>query len=590
MLFKLWNHFSSRRQKQLIVMQIFAVIVSFFEMLSLGAVIPFLGVLANPQSVFDSRYLAIPISYLGITEPSQLVLPITFLFVLLTILSAGFRLIALWMLTRISQQAGADLSIKIYRNTLFQDYAVHVARNSSEVINGIIVKTNTVTKGVITPTLSLISTVIMMIGIVAVLLLVNIFVTLTAFFSFGLLYLLVMHLTRKNLSTNSARIASKSDLMVKTLQEGLEGIREVLLNSNQLFYVKLYRDADLIMRQATWRNEMIYSSPRFIMEASGIAIVALFAYFATLQFGGINEFLPILGVFVLGAQKLLPAIQKAYASYSRIKGAAYSLEDVIDLLDQPLPKYANCSANMPISFNQSIELKNLSFRYSHQSPWVLKNLNFKIPKGSVVGIIGSTGCGKSTIIDLIMGLLPLTNGELTVDGVPIDDENKREWQANISCVPQDIYLSDGTIKENIAFGLPKEQINFSKVKIAAQKAQIAELIESWDEQFETMVGERGMRLSGGQRQRIGIARALYSESNVLILDEATSALDNETELAVMNSINTFNKDITVIIIAHRLTTLKKCDMILELGNNFQTKIMNYSEIINLNRKPGDKHA
>ena len=590
MLFKLWNHFSSRRQKQLIVMQIFAVIVSFFEMLSLGAVIPFLGVLANPQSVFDSRYLAIPISYLGITEPSQLVLPITFLFVLLTILSAGFRLIALWMLTRISQQAGADLSIKIYRNTLFQDYAVHVARNSSEVINGIIVKTNTVTKGVITPTLSLISTVIMMIGIVAVLLLVNIFVTLTAFFSFGLLYLLVMHLTRKNLSTNSARIASKSDLMVKTLQEGLEGIREVLLNSNQLFYVKLYRDADLIMRQATWRNEMIYSSPRFIMEASGIAIVALFAYFATLQFGGINEFLPILGVFVLGAQKLLPAIQKAYASYSRIKGAAYSLEDVIDLLDQPLPKYANCSANMPISFTQSIELKNLSFRYSHQSPWVLKNLNFKIPKGSVVGIIGSTGCGKSTIIDLIMGLLPLTNGELTVDGVPIDDENKREWQANISCVPQDIYLSDGTIKENIAFGLPKEQINFSKVKIAAQKAQIAELIESWDEQFETMVGERGMRLSGGQRQRIGIARALYSESNVLILDEATSALDNETELAVMNSINTFNKDITVIIIAHRLTTLKKCDMILELGNNFQTKIMNYSEIINLNRKPGDKHA
>jgi ABC-type multidrug transport system fused ATPase/permease subunit len=590
MLFKLWNHFSSRRQKQLIVMQIFAVIVSFFEMLSLGAVIPFLGVLANPQSVFDSRYLEIPIIYLGITEPSQLVLPITFLFVLLTILSAGFRLIALWMLTRISQQAGADLSIKIYRNTLFQDYAVHVARNSSEVINGIIVKTNTVTKGVITPTLSLISTLIMMIGIVAVLLLVNIFVTLTAFFSFGLLYLLVMYLTRKNLSTNSARIASKSDLMVKTLQEGLEGIREVLLNSNQLFYVKLYRDADLIMRQATWRNEMIYSSPRFIMEASGIAIVALFAYFATLQFGGINEFLPILGVFVLGAQKLLPAIQKAYASYSRIKGAAYSLEDIIDLLDQPLPKYANFSANMPIPFTQSIELKNLSFRYSHQSPWVLKNLNFKIPKGSVVGIIGSTGCGKSTIIDLIMGLLPLTNGELTVDGVPIDNENKREWQANISCVPQDIYLSDGTIKENIAFGLPKEQINFSKVKIAAQKAQIAELIESWDDQFETMVGERGMRLSGGQRQRIGVARALYSESNVLILDEATSALDNETELAVMNSINTFNKDITVIIIAHRLTTLKKCDMILELGNNFQTKIMDYSEIINLNIKPGDKHA
>tara|TARA_B100001287_G_scaffold62031_1_gene50115 strand:+ start:15953 stop:17671 length:1719 start_codon:yes stop_codon:yes gene_type:complete len=571
-------------------MQIFAVIVSFFEMLSLGAVIPFLGVLADPQSVFDSGYLAIPISYLGITESSQLVLPITFLFILLTLLSAGFRLVALWMLTRISQQAGADLSIKIYRNTLFQDYAVHVARNSSEVINGIIVKTTTVTKGVITPTLNLISTLIMMIGIITVLLLVNIYVTLTAFLSFGLLYLLVMYLTRKNLSANSARIANKSDLMVKTLQEGLEGIREVLLNNNQLFYVKLYREADLIMRQATWRNEMIYSSPRFIMEASGIAIVALFAYFATLQFGGLNEFLPILGVFVLGAQKLLPAIQKAYASYSRIKGAAYSLEDVVDLLDQPLPTYADSLEHSVTPFNESIELKNISFRYSNQSSWVLKNLNFKIPKGSVVGIIGSTGCGKSTLLDLIMGLLQPTSGELTVDGMPISYENKKEWQANISCVPQDIYLSDGTIKENIAFGIPKEQINLSKVKIAAQKAQIEELIESWDDQFETMVGERGMRLSGGQRQRIGLARALYRESNVLILDEATSALDNATELAVMNSINSFNKNLTVIIIAHRLTTLKKCDMILELGNNFQTKIMNYSEIITLNTKPGDKNV
>ena len=189
-----------------------------------------------------------------------------------------------------------------------------------------------------------------------------------------------------------------------------------------------------------------------------------------------------------------------------------------------------------------------------------------------------------------MGLLVPTNGEVRVDNILIDSSNKRAWQTHISSVPQDIYLSDGTIEENIAFGLPKEEINHSQVKIAAQQAQIHELVESWDEGYETLVGERGMRLSGGQRQRIGVARAFYRRSDVLILDEATSALDDETELAVMDSIDKFDNDLTVIIIAHRLTTLKNCDMIVKLGNNHQTEIMNYADIMNLNRNIGKKHV
>jgi ABC-type multidrug transport system fused ATPase/permease subunit len=190
----------------------------------------------------------------------------------------------------------------------------------------------------------------------------------------------------------------------------------------------------------------------------------------------------------------------------------------------------------------------------------------------------------------MMGLLVPTNGEVRVDNILIDSSNKRAWQTHISSVPQDIYLSDGTIEENIAFGLPKEEINHSQVKIAAQQAQIHELVESWDEGYETLVGERGMRLSGGQRQRIGVARAFYRRSDVLILDEATSALDDETELAVMDSIDKFDNDLTVIIIAHRLTTLKNCDMIVKLGNNHQTEIMNYADIMNLNRNIGKKHV
>lgn len=586
MLKRLWDHLSKRRKRQLALMQVFAIIVSFFEMASLGAVIPFLGVLSEPETIFQSNYLQPFINFAHITQPSELVLPITLIFIILTMFSAAVRFVFLWALTRLSLQAGADMSIKIYKHTLYQDYAIHVARNSSEVINGIITKTATATKGVIAPVLNLISSLVTILGIIVVLVAVNIFVTFTAFVGFGALYLLVMNLTRKNLRGNSQSIAEKSDLMVKSLQEGLGGIREVLLNNNQQFYVNLYKNSDLQMRRATWRNELIFSGPRFLMEAVGIGIVAIIAYIATLQLGGINQFLPVLGAFVLGAQKLLPAIQKAYASYSRVKGSAYSLKDVLELLDQPIPDIANITPT-PNSFADSIELKNLSFRYSDESPWVFKDLNLTIPKGAVIGVIGTTGCGKTTLLDIIMGLLSPVSGELLVDNLVINNSNKKAWQTHISSVPQDIYLSDGTIEENIAFGIPKDEINRSRIKIAAEQAQISNLVESWDDSYDTIVGERGIRLSGGQRQRIGVARAFYRESNVLILDEATSALDDKTELAVMDAIDNFDNDLTVIIIAHRLTTLKNCDMIVRLTSDHQTEIVSYADIMNLNKNTGD---
>ena len=587
MLLRLWNHLSKRRQKQFIWMQIFIVVASFFEMASLGAVVPFLGVLSEPEPVFQNEYLQPFIKFFGITEANQLALPMTVLFVSLVLLSAIIRLILLWTLTRLSQLAGADLSINIYRHTLYQDYSVHVSRNSSEVINGIITKTQTVSKGVFGPILTLISTSVTIIGIIAVLLLINVTVTLTAFIGFGSLYLIVMYLTRRNLRENSQHIAEKSDLMVKSLQEGLEGIREVLINNNQQFYTELYRSSDLQMRRASWRNEMIYSSPRFGMEGVGISIVAIFAYSATLNLGGIDQFLPILGAFVLGAQKLLPAIQKAYASYSRVKGSKYSLQDVITLLDQPLPVFDNEQSLAYFPYENSIELKNLSFRYSEESPWILKNINIEIPKGSVVGVVGTTGCGKSTLLDLIMGLLPPSKGEVKVDNVSLKAHNKRSWQAHISNVPQHIYLSDGTIEENIAFGLPSDEIDHERVLEAAKKAQLSDLIENWGKGYQTLVGERGTRLSGGQRQRVCLARAFYKQTDVLILDEATSALDDETELAVMDSIENFDEELTVVIIAHRITTLKSCDMIIKLNSDYTMQILSYEELMNFKINEGD---
>ena len=326
------------------------------------------------------------------------------------------------------------------------------------------------------------------------------------------------------------------------------------------------------------------------MEAVGIGIVALFAYSATLQLGGIEQYLPVLGAFVLGAQKLLPAIQKAYASYSRIKGGQYSLNDVIILLDQPIPRFANLPLPEPAQFNNAVEINNLSFRYSNDSPYILKNVNIEIPKGSVIGIVGTTGCGKSTLLDLFMGLLIPTEGRILVDGQTISHSNTRSWQRHISNVPQHIYLTDGTIEENIAFGIEKDQIDHAKIIKAAERAQISSLIDDFKYGYQTLVGERGMRLSGGQRQRIGLARAFYKESDVLVLDEATSALDDQTESAVMKSIENMDDDITVLIIAHRLTTLKNCDKIIKFEKDFSYKTLTYDELMMQNNKTEDIYA
>jgi len=316
------------------------------------------------------------------------------------------------------------------------------------------------------------------------------------------------------------------------------------------------------------------------MEAIGMTLIAGLAYVMTQQEGGMVTAIPVLGALALGAQRLLPALQQSYNAYSTIKGASASFADVLNLLDQPLSEYADQLPAKPIPFEKEIKLTNLNFRYKEDSPWVLKNINFSLEKGARIGFIGVTGSGKSTLLDIIMGLLPPTNGELIIDQQPINSQNRRAWQAHIAHVPQNIFLSDSSIEENIAFGIAKEQIDHQRVKKAAQQAQISELIEQWKEGYQTFVGERGIRLSGGQRQRIGIARALYKKANVLIFDEATSALDNETEREVMEAIEALGKEVTVLIIAHRLTTLKECDKIVKLDKNHAVHIGSYQEMIN----------
>ena len=556
------------------------IFASLSEVISVGAVLPFLGILTAPEQVYQFPLMQPIIQILGLTDSSQLIFPLTIFFIIAVLLAGTIRLLLLYVMTRLSFATGADLSISIYRRTLYQGYASHVSRNSSEVINGIITKTGTVINGIISPVLMLISSIILLIGITSALFVINIGVALTASVGFALLYWLVIRYTKNQLKLNSQIIADQSTQMIKSLQEGLGGIRDVLIDGTQQFYCKLYRNADLPLRRASGNNQFISGSPRYIMEAIGMTLIAGLAFMMTKQENGIVAAIPILGALALGAQRLLPALQQAYSAYSTIKGSNSSFEDVLNLLDQPLPDYVDKAFPKPISFKKEIKLTDLNFRYTEESPWVLKNFNLLLEKGSCIGFIGKTGSGKSTLLDIIMGLLIPTNGKLIIDQQPINDQNFRAWQSHIAHVPQNIYLSDGTIEENIAFGVSNELIDKQLVKKSAQQAQISEMIDELKDGYQTFVGERGARLSGGQRQRIGIARALYKKANILIFDEATSALDNKTEQEVMDVINGLGKEITVLIIAHRLTTLKGCKKIVKLDKNYAMHVGSYQEMIN----------
>ena len=577
---RLWLHVSPRRRKQFALLLVLMLCASFAEIISIGAVLPFLGALTSPDHIFSHPFAQPFIEVLGLTGPEQILLPLSLAFGFAVLLAGGMRLLLLWVTTRLSFAIGADLSFSIYSRTLYQPYSVHVARNSSEVITGISSKTHNVTYNIIVPILTLISSSIMLIAILLALLSVNPVIALVSFGGFGLIYAGIIGLTRRRLLSNGERIAIESNNVIKSLQEGLGGIRDVLLDGSQAIYCRVYRNADLPLRSAQGTNIFISQSPRYGMEALGMLLIALLAYVLAQQADGLVKAIPVLGAMALGAQRLLPVLQQLYAAWSAIQGGKASLYDTLDLLEQPLPDYAHESRVEPLIFDKGIRLKQVSFRHAPDSPWVFRDIDLEIPKGSRIGFIGVTGSGKSTLLDIVMALLMPTEGSFEVDGEPIGANNHRAWQAHIAHVPQAIFLADCSIEENIAFGVSAENIDHDRVRDAALRAQIAEIIDSWPDQYETRVGERGIRLSGGQRQRIGIARALYKQADVIIFDEATSALDNETELAVMQAIDNLSKDLTILIIAHRLTTLKDCTQIIELGDGEVKRSGAYPEIVN----------
>ncbi len=564
---KLWGHLTGRRRLQLALVLIVMLASSLAELVSLGAVLPFLGILTNPEQLWQQPWIQTLVLRVGFSQSQQLVLPAAIAFAVAAVLAAVIRLLNLWLNGRIAATIGSDFSCESYKRTLYQPYQVHVQRNSSTLIT-VMTQQITLTTLSLNAFLTIVSASLVAAGLIFGLLLIDWQVALATAGLFGIAYGVVAISTRKQLLRNGERIASANSQRVQALQEGLGAIRDVLLDGTQFRYLDTYRRSDKPQRLAEAKNVFLSVFPRYALEALGLVAIAVMGALLVLQRGDGSAVIPVLGALALGAQRLLPALQQIYSNWANLNSWRAAVAAVVQMLEQPLLQHQESIE--PVLLKESVRLHNVYFRYSTELPEVLKGLDLEIQRGERIGLIGSTGSGKSTLVDLLMGLLPPNDGRLLVDGVDLHDPKHVElllgWRAAVAHVPQSIYLADSSIAENIAFGERKQTIDMSRVKLAAQQAQIASFIESSSEGYASFVGERGIRLSGGQRQRIGIARALYRQASVIILDEATSALDISTEEAVMEAVEGLSRDLTIVMIAHRLSTVQRCDRLVRLEN------------------------
>lgn len=552
------------QKKQLIVLSILIFIGMLFEMAGLGALIPALGLMLNVNGAESLPALKLLFKAIGNPSQKELVLYGMVFLVLLYIIKALFLLYLSWRQSKFSAEFPAELSSRLFLGYLRQPYTFHLQRNSAELlrnIRGEIGEFTEVTKSVIVLTTEF--TVVM--GIVFVLILQNPLGTLFVAVILGLPSFAVFRLMKKKLSNWGQRRQFHEGELNQHLLQGIGGVKEVKLYGKEENFLKEFDEhnhgrAGIIMRQYTMMN-----FPRLYLEVIAVIALAGTVVIMMIQQKPLPSIVPTLGIFMAGAFRMIPSLNRIMGSIQFIRYSG----PVIDLLYKEFKLINDNTSNLLKStvlksdFHRQIELKNINFCYATADYNALDNVSMVIQKGQSVGFIGTTGSGKSTLIDVILGLLPLGAGIVLVDEENIQS-NLRSWQNQIGYVPQSIYLTDDTIRRNVAFGVPNEGIDDVAVERALNASQLGDFVKSLPEGLETFVGEHGVRLSGGQRQRIGLARALYNDPSLLILDEATSALDSNTENDVMEAVLALKNSKTVIIVAHRLSTLKNCDNIYKL--------------------------
>jgi len=573
---RLFKVIKTEKKLKLFFLFLLTLISSIAEVVSLGSLLPFIGFVSNPDSVKDIEILNFILSYFKIDGYLETVRFLAYTFILAAITAGLTRLLLLRSTIQLSRQISADLNIEIYKKVLTQNYLKQISMNSGELISSLTQKVGQATS-VLISVITVGTSSILFFSILGTLILINPKISLAAGLIFGIIYFFIVLLNKKKLIKNSELISTEHDNEVKILQESLGSIRDIIISNTYKIFFHIYNKTIVNLNRASAQNAYISQSPRFFMETIGMVLIASIIIFYSKEDFDLSSIIPLLAVLALGAQRLLPLMQIIYGNLTVIMGSNASLEDVLKLLNKKEKKHTIKNSKY-FKFKKNIVLKNISFKYLNKSKYVLKNINLEIKPGERVGVIGETGSGKSTLIDIFAGLIKPTKGNIYIDGELLSSENTDHWYSKISYVPQNIFLLNSTLKENIAFGVPKRDINIKKIKLVSKIAKLNNFILKNKDKYNQVIGEKGIKLSGGQRQRVGIARSLYRGSNVILFDEATAALDIETEKKVIDAINNISRNVTIVMIAHRISTLKYCDKIVKLKDGSIEGIFNYNEI------------
>ena len=577
---------TSSEIKKAILLLIMILVMALLDMLGVASILPFMAVLSSPEIVetnaIYNEMFEISKNF-GVENAQHFIFGLGVLLFILLVSSISFKALTLYVQVRFVQMRQYSLSKRLVERYLNQPYSWFLNRNSAELGKTILTEVNQVIGSGVRPLLDLIAGIFVTIAIIGLLVITNTKISMIIGFSLIFAYSIVLMISRKYLHKFGDQRLKANELRFISVSEAFGAAKEIKIGGLEKIYLKRFSDPAHIFARAITKASIFAEFPRFVFEIIAFGGILLVTLYLMTQTGNFSDVLPILSLFVFAGYRLMPALQKIYASIATLTYIGPSLDKLYDDIKK-LKKTDQHQYQNTLSINKSITLKNIHFNYPNTTRTALKNINISIPVKSTVALVGATGSGKTTIVDIILGLLEAQKGNLEVDGQIITKQNLRAWQQSIGYVPQNIFLADDTIAANIALGVETKDINQLALEKASKIANLHEFVVSeLPKKYQTSVGERGVRLSGGQRQRIGIARALYHDPQVLILDEATSALDNQTEKAVMDAINNLGKEITIILIAHRLNTVKNCDIIFKLENGRLIDQGNFEEIINVNK-------
>ncbi len=561
-------------------------LAALFQTLGVVSILPFMSIIMQPEIIESNRWLSWVYSSFGFTSVNRFIIFIGFLMLLFIIIGNLTSALATWLKVRFVWRKNHNISSALLKKYLSMPYVYFLTQNTADLSKNILSEVNVLTHDFILPLIEIMVKSFVAIGILSMLLFTNIYITILSVIIFGGLYALIYFYFHDKLKANGAKRLKENKMRFKTAGEALGGIKDIKVMGREDFFYHRYLKHSLELSNLQAWSALIRTMPRYFLETIAFGgIVTLVLYFITTT-GNANEVIPMISFFTFAAYRLMPALQVIFVSFTLVRFSQMTVNRIIEDLSEK-GEFREQSLIYekepikPMPFNTSLQLKEVSYNYPNTNEPVIHKISLLIQHNTSIGLVGPTGAGKTTLVDIILGLLIPQKGEFSVDGVKIEENNILNWQKNLGYVPQHIYLSDDTIMNNIAFGIPGEKIDRKAVEHVARTSNLHDfIISELPNGYETIVGERGIRLSGGERQRVGIARALYHDPEVLVLDEATSSLDGITESAVLEAINNVAKLKTMIIIAHRLTTVKDCDLIYLIDKGKIIAQGTYDELMN----------